>query len=86
MSLNVSYMLDNSEFTNTGMRTGKKKEHIVLDGLTCESITKWLDDIGLPQYKHQFYEARVDGRVLNQMTIVSGIVSSVGLSTELIYI
>lgn len=31
----------------------------------------WLDDIGLPQYKTQFDEARVDGRMLHYMTVVS---------------
>jgi len=30
----------------------------------------WLDDIGLPQYKDQFTEARIDGRMLHCMTIV----------------
>lgn len=32
--------------------------------------TGWLDDIGLPQYKHAFAEARVDGRMLHYMTAV----------------
>ena len=32
----------------------------------------WLDDIGLPQYKTQFDEGRVDGRMLHYMTVVSG--------------
>lgn len=31
----------------------------------------WLDDIGLPQYKTQFDEGRVDGRMLHYMTVVS---------------
>ena len=31
----------------------------------------WLDDIGLPQYKGVFYENRVDGRILQNMTLVS---------------
>lgn len=35
----------------------------------------WLDDIGLPQYKTQFDEARVDGRMLHYMTVVSVSVS-----------
>ena len=30
----------------------------------------WLDDIGLPQYKDQFTEARIDGRMLHCLTIV----------------
>uniref|UniRef100_A0A8C6VXX5 PPFIA binding protein 1 n=1 Tax=Nothobranchius furzeri TaxID=105023 RepID=A0A8C6VXX5_NOTFU len=32
-------------------------------------VTRWLDDIGLPQYKTQFDEGRVDGRVLHYMTV-----------------
>ncbi|XP_035529498.1 liprin-beta-1 isoform X2 [Morone saxatilis] len=32
-------------------------------------VTRWLDDIGLPQYKSHFDEARVDGRVLHYMTV-----------------
>ena len=34
------------------------------------SISGWLDDIGLPQYKDQFHEARVDGRMLQYLTVV----------------
>lgn len=30
----------------------------------------WLDDIGLPQYKDQFHESRVDGRMLQYLTVV----------------
>ena len=32
-------------------------------------VTRWLDDVGLPQYKDSFLEARVDGRVLNFLTV-----------------
>ncbi|XP_062823805.1 liprin-beta-2 isoform X9 [Anolis carolinensis] len=32
-------------------------------------VTRWLDDIGLPQYKDQFYESRVDGRMLQFLTV-----------------
>ncbi|XP_041637259.1 liprin-beta-1 [Cheilinus undulatus] len=32
-------------------------------------VTRWLDDIGLPQYKSHFDEARVDGRMLHYMTV-----------------
>ncbi|XP_062317779.1 liprin-beta-2b isoform X11 [Osmerus eperlanus] len=32
-------------------------------------VTRWLDDIGLPQYKDQFHESRVDGRVLQYLTV-----------------
>lgn len=39
--------------------------------LTLCSFSGWLDDIGLPQYKTQFDEGRVDGRMLHYMTVVS---------------
>ncbi|XP_006867027.1 PREDICTED: liprin-beta-1 isoform X2 [Chrysochloris asiatica] len=32
-------------------------------------VTRWLDDIGLPQYKTQFDEGRVDSRMLHYMTV-----------------
>uniref|UniRef100_A0A672PJD5 Liprin-beta-1-like n=1 Tax=Sinocyclocheilus grahami TaxID=75366 RepID=A0A672PJD5_SINGR len=32
-------------------------------------VTRWLDDIGLPQYKTQFDEGRVDGRMLHYMAV-----------------
>ena len=32
-------------------------------------VVRWLDDVGLPQYKDAFLEARVDGRVLNLLTV-----------------
>ncbi|XP_067855306.1 liprin-beta-1b isoform X10 [Heptranchias perlo] len=32
-------------------------------------VTRWLDDIGLPQYKTQFDEGRIDGRMLHYMTV-----------------
>ncbi|XP_068115630.1 liprin-beta-2 isoform X7 [Hyperolius riggenbachi] len=32
-------------------------------------VTRWLDDIGLPQYKDQFYDSRVDGRMLQYLTV-----------------
>ncbi|XP_074660896.1 liprin-beta-1-like isoform X2 [Tubulanus polymorphus] len=32
-------------------------------------VTRWLDDIGLPQYKDQFIDAKVDGRMLHYMTV-----------------
>ena len=30
---------------------------------------RWLDDIGLPQYKDAFLESRVDGRMLHLLTV-----------------
>ncbi|MGH0143250.1 UNVERIFIED_CONTAM: hypothetical protein FKN15_040280 [Acipenser sinensis] len=32
-------------------------------------VTRWLDDIGLPQYKDQFNDGRVDGRMLQYLTV-----------------
>ncbi|NWU70776.1 LIPB1 protein, partial [Pterocles burchelli] len=32
-------------------------------------VTRWLDDIGLPQYKTQFDEGKVDGRMLHYMSV-----------------
>ncbi|XP_075898670.1 liprin-beta-2b isoform X13 [Nelusetta ayraudi] len=32
-------------------------------------VTRWLDDIGLPQYKDQFNEGRVDGQMLQYLTV-----------------
>jgi len=32
-------------------------------------VARWLDDIGLPQYKGVFFENRVDGRVLQNLTL-----------------
>ncbi|XP_067358951.1 liprin-beta-2b isoform X20 [Channa argus] len=32
-------------------------------------VNRWLDDIGLPQYKDQFNEGRVDGQMLQYLTV-----------------
>lgn len=34
------------------------------------SYIGWLDDIGLPQYKDNFYDGRVDGQMLHYLTVV----------------
>uniref|UniRef100_A0A7N6BYM0 SAM domain-containing protein n=1 Tax=Anabas testudineus TaxID=64144 RepID=A0A7N6BYM0_ANATE len=34
-------------------------------------VNRWLDDIGLPQYKDQFNDGRVDGQMLQYLTVVS---------------
>ncbi|XP_064634514.1 liprin-beta-1-like isoform X5 [Lineus longissimus] len=58
----------------------RKKLHLALQAISAEQmdkmsdldhnwVTQWLDDIGLPQYKDQFVEARVDGRVLHYLTV-----------------
>ena len=38
-------------------------------GLDHHWVIRWLDDIGLPQYKDIFFDARIDGRVLNVLTV-----------------
>ncbi|XP_051544347.1 liprin-beta-1-like isoform X2 [Myxocyprinus asiaticus] len=57
----------------------RKKLQLALQALGSEEdamgkldynwVTRWLDDIGLPQYKSQFDEGRVDGRMLHYMTV-----------------
>ena len=32
------------------------------------AVLRWLDDIGLPQHKEAFLNAKVDGRVLHRLT------------------
>ncbi|XP_058788608.1 liprin-beta-1 isoform X3 [Phymastichus coffea] len=32
------------------------------------TVLRWLDDIGLPQHKEAFYNAKVDGRILHRLT------------------
>ena len=36
--------------------------------MTTQWVARWLDDIGLPQYKDAFIDASVDGRVLHYLT------------------
>ncbi|XP_022082864.1 liprin-beta-1-like isoform X2 [Acanthaster planci] len=38
-------------------------------GLDHNWVTRWLDDVGLPQYKDAFSEARIDGRMLHYLTV-----------------
>ncbi|XP_033930666.1 liprin-beta-1-like isoform X1 [Pseudochaenichthys georgianus] len=58
----------------------RKKLQLALQALASEDdylkcrldynwVTRWLDDIGLPQYKSHFDEARVDGCMLHYMTV-----------------
>lgn len=42
-----------------------------INNLDYHWVARWLDDIGLPQYKDSFAESRVDGRVLHYITVVS---------------
>lgn len=55
------------------MNNGGNHEYRKLMQLTTDWITKWLDDIGLPQYKDQFSEACIDGHLLNNITVVSNV-------------
>ncbi|XP_059362184.1 liprin-beta-2-like isoform X3 [Carassius carassius] len=48
-------------FSNKTMEKSSELDHIW--------VTRWLDDIGLPQYKDQFYESKVDGRMLQHLTV-----------------
>ncbi|XP_026087036.1 liprin-beta-2 isoform X2 [Carassius auratus] len=48
-------------FSNKTMEKSSELDHIW--------VTHWLDDIGLPQYKDQFYEGKVDGRMLQYLTV-----------------
>lgn len=41
------------------------------------SFAGWLDDIGLPQYKDNFYDGRVDGQMLHYLTVVGPLFFSV---------
>ncbi|CAF0918897.1 unnamed protein product [Adineta ricciae] len=64
-----------------GMRNPlhRKKLQLCLTGLCTRQteaysldtywVQKWLDDIGLPQYKEYFAESKVDGRILNSLTL-----------------
>ncbi|XP_048780040.1 liprin-beta-1-like isoform X2 [Ostrea edulis] len=45
--------------------TGKVKKQ----DLDHHWVTRWLDDIGLPQYKDNFYDGRVDGLMLHYLTV-----------------
>ncbi|KAM6895678.1 liprin-beta-1-like [Xenentodon cancila] len=47
----------------------RSKEDDLMGKLDHNWVTRWLDDIGLPQYKSSFDEARVDGRMLHYMTV-----------------
>ena len=50
------------------MNSGPQSKASILDHTW---VMRWLDDIGLPQYKDNFFDARVDGRMLHTMTVVS---------------
>lgn len=48
------------------MNSGPQSKASILDHTW---VMRWLDDIGLPQYKDNFFDARVDGRMLHTMTV-----------------
>ena len=48
---------------------------------TCD-VPGWLDDIGLPQYKDQFNEGRVDGQMLQYLTVVSFVMNDVKVKQQ----
>ncbi|XP_034534654.1 LOW QUALITY PROTEIN: liprin-beta-2 [Notolabrus celidotus] len=50
-----------SAFTTKVVEKSSELDHIW--------VTRWLDDIGLPQYKDNFHEARVDGRMIQYLTV-----------------
>ncbi|XP_057692093.1 liprin-beta-2b isoform X12 [Corythoichthys intestinalis] len=51
------------------IKTFNSKRHEKSAELDYLWVTRWLDDIGLPQYKDQFNEGRVDGQMLQYLTV-----------------
>ncbi|XP_017052045.1 liprin-beta-2 [Drosophila ficusphila] len=51
--------------------TGKEFDELTLkaSNLDVAWVVRWLDDIGLPQYKDYFVQAKVDGRMLHRLTL-----------------
>ncbi|KAH8270276.1 hypothetical protein KR018_006467 [Drosophila ironensis] len=51
--------------------TGKEFDELSLKAasLNVPWVLRWLDDIGLPQYKDTFLQAKVDGRMLHRLTL-----------------
>lgn len=51
--------------------TGKEKDSLALKAahLDVGWVMRWLDDIGLPQYKDAFLQAKIDGRMLHRLTM-----------------
>lgn len=50
--------------------TGAESDESFKSASKCDNnwVLRWLEDIGLPQYKDSFFNARVDGRVLHRLT------------------
>ena len=55
--------------SNSDLKTNGAYTTLNLERLDHQWVVRWLDDVGLPQYKDRFLEARVDGRVLNLLTV-----------------
>ncbi|EDV97159.1 GH14825 [Drosophila grimshawi] len=51
--------------------TQKESDELTLKAawLDVGWVLRWLDDIGLPQYKDHFLQAKVDGRMLHRLTL-----------------
>ncbi|XP_017466009.1 PREDICTED: liprin-beta-2 [Rhagoletis zephyria] len=51
--------------------TGKEEDPLALKAaqLDISWVMRWLDDIGLPQYKDPFLTAKIDGRMLHRLTM-----------------
>lgn len=51
--------------------TGKELDHLALKAALLDVgwVMRWLDDIGLPQYKDTFLQAKIDGRMLHRLTM-----------------
>ncbi|EDW94430.1 liprin-beta-2 [Drosophila yakuba] len=51
--------------------TGKEFDDLTLKAscLDVAWVLRWLDDIGLPQYKDYFMQAKIDGRMLHRLTL-----------------
>ncbi|XP_011205037.2 liprin-beta-2 [Bactrocera dorsalis] len=51
--------------------TGKENDPLALKAaeLDVSWVMRWLDDIGLPQYKDPFLMAKIDGRMLHRLTM-----------------
>ena len=53
-----------------GLQARQNPQRPDLEGnLDYQWVLRWLDDIGLPQYKDNFLDAKIDGRVLNVLTV-----------------
>ncbi|GFR70337.1 liprin-beta-1 [Elysia marginata] len=60
---------DLKKAVNSELRTLPEEDYQVVFRKRQIRPKRWLDDIGLPQYKDSFYDARVDGRMLNYLTV-----------------